>query len=339
MRRKFLALIAIAIYFSFSSPTSAFTSVWCVVHQKDSPCVSAWASRADDADIKASQACDRLSQGVCQRVASPFEHQCISVSNAEDHPLVFGLGGTPDGARFQAHCPIGLTCYMNFETCDTDPPQSQFTVYIVQSTPLILLLIFIAISVIAFIARATIVNLVVHGNLPRTLPIYADDIEVLFKRSQRVNWYGRIVFGVTARLGMTEKQLMLVRRYWLGRVIAFDSLRRQRQNELARMHLQLAASIKPEPRDKKALSQFLAFAKTIFLSVFYLLRGLFSFLFGFLFIRITIAKLARGKLIESKDLVLVLQAKEAIEETARYLKEYLTVAETFDGREELFESK
>jgi hypothetical protein len=197
----------------------------------------------------------------------------------------------------------------------------------------------IIIALLAYAKRAALGNFIIHGNLPRSLPVYAEDIGVLFKRSQRVNWYGRIIFGITARLGMTEAQLTLIRRYWLGRVIAFDSLRRQRQNELARMHLQLAASMKAEPKDKKALSQILAFIKTVLLSVFYLLRALFNFLFGFLFIRITIAKLARGKLIESKDLVLALQAKEAIEETARYLKEYLTVAETFDGREELFESK
>ena len=60
---------------------------------------------------------------------------------------------------------------------------------------------------------------------------------------------------------------------------------------------------------------------------------------SFLFIRVTIAKLARGTLVESADLVLLLQAKEAIEESGRYLKQYLEVAETFDGREELFEPK
>jgi hypothetical protein len=194
-------------------------------------------------------------------------------------------------------------------------------------------------ALLVYAKRAWITNFIIHGNLPRTLPIYAGDIEVLFKRSQRVNWYGRVVFGITARLGMTEAQLALIRRYWLGRVIAFDSLRRQRQSELARMHLQLAASAKSEPKDKTALSQLLAAIKTILLSVFYLLRALFSFLFGFLFLRVTIAQLARGKLIESDDLVLLLQAKEAIELSATYLKEYLTTAETFDGREELFEPK
>jgi hypothetical protein len=193
---------------------------------------------------------------------------------------------------------------------------------------------------LAYACHAVIINFLIHGSLPRGLPVYADDIEVLFKRSQRVTWYGRVVFGLTARLGATEKQLALVRRYWLGRVIAFDSLRRQRQNQLARIHLQLATSLKPEPADKKkALSQLWTAIKYFLFLIFYLLRALFSFLFGFLFIRVTIAKLIRGKLIESKDLVLVLQAKDAIEVSAKYLKEYLTTAETFDGREELFESK
>jgi hypothetical protein len=188
-----------------------------------------------------------------------------------------------------------------------------------------------------FLFRHSIANWLIHGNLPIKLTNYADDIEVLFKRTQRVNWYGRVVFGIVARLGMTDAQLGLVRRYWLGRVIAFDSLRRQRQNKLAAMHLQLAARARTESKDAKVLSQIWAAIKTLFLIFFYLLRSLFSFLFGFIFIRVTIAKLVRGKLIESADLVLILQAKEAIEQSARYLKEYLVTAETFTGQEELFE--
>jgi len=186
-----------------------------------------------------------------------------------------------------------------------------------------------------YAARAPIINFIIHGNLLYELPAYGEDIQVIFKRTQRVNWYGRVIFGIVANLSMTKDQLSKVRRYWLGRVIAFDSLRRQRQNELARMHLHLAATVKTDAKEKRALSQLWAFLKVILLSVFYLLRALFSFLFGFLFIRITIAKLARGAVIESKDLVLILQAKMAIEETANYLKEYLTSADTFDGRDEI----
>ena len=85
--------------------------------------------------------------------------------------------------------------------------------------------------------RAPVINFVIHGNLRYKLPVYGEDIQCLFKRTQRVNWYGRVIFGIVANLSMTHEQLIDVRKYWLGRVIAFDSLRRQRQNELATMHL------------------------------------------------------------------------------------------------------
>jgi hypothetical protein len=47
----------------------------------------------------------------------------------------------------------------------------------------------------------------------------------------------------------------------------------------------------------------------------------------------------QGTIIESTDLVLILQAKDAIEQTTTYLKEYLTTANTFDGRDEIYEPK
>ena len=209
----------------------------------------------------------------------------------------------------------------------------------VNSISILLLGIALLIAAVLIAGRSYVLNYVIHGNLPYELPVYGEDIQVLFQRTQRLNWYGRVVFGVIARLAMTHQQLADVRKYWLGRVVAFDSLRRRRQNELARMHLQLAATVKGEAKGKTPLSQFLTMLKVLFLFVFYLFRALFSFLFGFLFIRVTIAKLVRGTLIESKDLVLVLQAKQAVEDSTKYLKEYLTTANTFDGREEMFDTE
>ena len=103
------------------------------------------------------------------------------------------------------------------------------------------------------------------------------------------------------------------------------------------MHLQLAAAAVPEAKGKTALRQLWTALKYMFFVIFYLVRALFSFLFSFLFIRITIAKLVRGTIIESRDLVLILQAKDAIEQSANYLKEYLAMANTFDGRDEVHE--
>jgi hypothetical protein len=195
----------------------------------------------------------------------------------------------------------------------------------------------ILIVILIYAKRAAIANFVIHGNLPYTIENRSDDIEVLFKRSQRLNWTGRVIFGLTAQLGMTEQQLLLIRRYRLGRVVAFDSLRRQKQNELAQLHLQLASEVETKAKDDKPLSQLLASLWAVFLIFFWFIRALFSFLFGFLFLRVTIAKLVRGQLIESIELKLLMETKIAIEQTAIYLKEYLLLAETFDGREEVYE--
>jgi hypothetical protein len=106
------------------------------------------------------------------------------------------------------------------------------------------------------------------------------------------------------------------------------------------MHLQLATSVKSDPHDKKQFwSRRWATIRTFIRRLFWIFTALFSFLFSFLFIRVTIAKLVQGTIIESKDLVLILQAKDAIEESTTYLKEYLTTANTFDGGDEIYEPK
>ena len=68
-----------------------------------------------------------------------------------------------------------------------------------------------------------------------------------------------------------------------------------------------------------------------------LIRALISFLVGFLFIRIRISKLVRGTHIESKSLGKILEAQNTIEKAAGDLKAYLISAETFDGREDVYE--
>ena len=50
-----------------------------------------------------------------------------------------------------------------------------------------------------------------------------------------------------------------------------------------------------------------------------------------------VAKLITGAHIESKSLDTILSAKHAIERAAGDLKAYLDTAETFNGREDLFE--
>jgi hypothetical protein len=198
----------------------------------------------------------------------------------------------------------------------------------------------IIIALLAFAKRAAIINFLIHGNLPPKLPVYGEDIQCLFKRTQRINWYGRVVFGIVVNLAMTHQQLIDLRKYWLGRVIAFDSLRRQRQNQLATMHMQLAAKAKSDAHDKKKFwSRRWATLRSLFKKLFWVIIALFNLVMALFFIRVNIARLVRGAIVESKDLTLILQAKEAIEESTTYLKEYLITANTFDGGDEIYEPK
>jgi len=69
----------------------------------------------------------------------------------------------------------------------------------------------ILLVIVIFAKRAPILNYVIHGNLPYKLPVYGEDIQCLFKRTQRENWYGRVVFGIVVNLAMTHQQLIDVR--------------------------------------------------------------------------------------------------------------------------------
>jgi site-specific DNA-methyltransferase (adenine-specific) len=102
--------------------------------------------------------------------------------------------------------------------------------------------------------------------------------------------------------------------------------------ELARTHFEMARE-----RQSRTICLWREEVRGLFMRIYYLIRGLISFLVGFLFIRITISKLLRGAHIESKSLDRILETKNAIETAATDLQAYLIAAETFDGREELFE--
>jgi hypothetical protein len=55
---------------------------------------------------------------------------------------------------------------------------------------------------IVLFKRDSIINHVIHGNLPKKLPVYGEDIQALFKLTQRINWYGRVIFGIVINLSM-----------------------------------------------------------------------------------------------------------------------------------------
>ena len=364
--------VVCAIALLANAKSYAYTSVFCANLNNYALCYSERSDQSErEAEDKAQRKCSSAqSQLTCFKAAT-FKDVCASFYFA--HATTY-MGNATTLAEAQAQSRAKCErngaewCRNEFHACDTADEPVRTTVAVAtprqEPTPAqktdrpfslgkyfsddfrinpsalfsgILFGIGVIIVLLLYAKREQFINLIIHANLPTALPNPSDDIQVLFKRSQRLNWYGRVIFGITAQLGMSEKQMALVRRYRLGRVIAFDSLRRQKQNELALLHLQLAAEVEAKPVDRKPLSQFIAVVIAIFAALFFYFRALFSFLLGFLFLRVRLANLVRGAHIESKDLVILLQAQDAIQETASYLKQYLTTAETFDGREERFE--
>ena len=336
-------LLFLAVFLLLPSDAFAIGALACVkLADNRSRCsISYAATTQEEARAEALQLCHR--EGQTCSLTSDYADECIAVAHLPNISVIAGRGRTIEAARRAVCASHGPECEVFLTGCDPHEPSTTY----INALEFLDAMSFGAVGngisfgigllvvLLMYAKRGVITNHVIHGNLPYKLETYGDDIRCVFKRTQRVNWYGRVIFGIAATLVTTGDQLTDVRKYWLGRVVAFDSLRRQRQNELAKMHLQLAKSVQSEAKDTKPLSQLLAALKFFFFVIFYLIRALFSFLFGFLFIRVTIARLVRGTVIESKDLTLVLQAKEAIEQSATYLKEYLTTANTFDGRGEV----
>ena len=332
----------ITLIFLLVAPSHAFAvgAVVCGQYQDGNlTCVVSFNDSTEEearADAHASCANSRA-QG-CRSYAY-FSRACIAIAVINKQLITTHIANTEQAAR--AICDGKTNCEIIKTQCDTTDNSYLQYLELINFGAVgngILFGLGIIIALLIYAKRASLANFIIHGNLPQKLPVYGEDIQCLFKRTQRINWYGRVIFGLVANLSMTHEHLLDVRKYWLGRVIAFDSLRRQRQNELARMHLQLAASAKSDPYDKKKFwSRRWATIRTFIRRLFWIFTALFSFLLSFLFIRVTLAKLIRGTVVESKDLVLILQAKDAIEESTTNLKEYLTTANTFDGRDEIYE--
>jgi Domain of unknown function (DUF4189) len=348
--RRLLFLILTLLLLILPHSSKAEMSVWCTTANATIFCFSGRGPTLEIADRHAETLC-KQSFSNCSKVHKPSAERCITIASASNPSQAkTATEETPELANKLALATCAQesneTCRIVFSGCDDPPPVTAIPLTIFSYFNLgtigtgISSGIGIILALLVYAKRAAIANIIIHGNLPYKLPVYGEDIQCLFKRTQRVNWYGRVVFGIVVNLAMTHQQLIDVRKYWLGCVIAFDSLRRQRQNELARMHLQLAASVTSDPHDKKKFwSRRWATIRTFIRRLFWIFTALFSFLFGFFFIRVTIAKLVQGTIIESKDLVLILQAKDVIEESTTYLKEYLTTANTFDGGDEIYEPK
>lgn len=137
-------------------------------------------------------------------------------------------------------------------------------------------------------------------------------MKLILKRTQRsAGMLGnKIVFGLNARVDLTEEERDNIAKYRLGSETVYNSEARRKHGEtaVAASHGQVG-----------------------------LMRGFVALAAGSLALRCTIDSLAAGQYIECKDLPELLAAEDAVKEGCQIIKGYLATAATFDGREEVLE--
>ncbi len=139
-------------------------------------------------------------------------------------------------------------------------------------------------------------------------------MKLLLRRSQRGGGLlgGKILFGLDARLEPTAEESDLIRKYKLGPAVVYSS-------EDARRHVGAV-------QDNLATDSWAGVAKA------WMHAGLSR-----LALVCSIDSLMRGQNIECKDLGELLDAEAAIVTACQNAKNFLQVATTFDGREDVIE--
>jgi hypothetical protein len=127
-------------------------------------------------------------------------------------------------------------------------------------------------------------------------------------RSQRTTGLvsKKVLFVLGAKVDYSAVEVACIQKYNLGSQIIYDS-------ESARRHAENAGSGGG------------------------LMKSLASSAMARMSLSVTIASLSQGQQIECKDLDEMLQAEEAICSACENLKNYLKIAESFDGAEEVIE--
>lgn len=164
---------------------------------------------------------------------------------------------------------------------------------------------------------------------PEMLPAGAE-MQLKVRRSQDSTMTGAPVFKLDARMSVSRDHVALIAKYRLGDRIVYDSKARQQHADAAKAYADRTAD---QPSMLHSSAGSLAWGATK--SLFNLARAGTSAAMAALSLRITINSLIAGVHVECKDLDELLSAENAIRDAAKNLKDYLEVAATFDGQEQV----
>lgn len=151
-------------------------------------------------------------------------------------------------------------------------------------------------------------------------------MQLKIKRSQRTGGVtgGKLFFALDVRLYLTAEEQSLVQRYKLGPIPIYDSETRKKHQEAALEHFDAS---------QRSQGGFMG----ILSSIFRFIRGLISAFMMRMALQISINTLSTGQHVECKDLDELLVAEEKVRDACGIIRGYLNTAETFDGREVVFE--
>jgi hypothetical protein len=188
----------------------------------------------------------------------------------------------------------------------------------------------------------TLVSMAAHQAPPRyaVCPLHAvtnlrewlaDPMVLTIKKSQTTSLLGRVIFMIDARMDVAAEERRLVGRYGLGDLLVYSSTGSDKQlaamkarTESTKVHLGFWARATEELID--------AFRMLLTLSM----AGAHATMAAY-DLKITASKLLRGVHIHCTDMDEVIVAKNAIVQAGKNLRNYLDVAQSFDGSEEIHE--
>ena len=142
-------------------------------------------------------------------------------------------------------------------------------------------------------------------------------MELYVRRSQRSGgFFGtKIFFMLDAKLDLTEEEAFLVRKYRLGDETIYNSDDRLRYVQAAQQHFKHAEAASGTFVDTLAgIGCNLAAAGSLY---------------------VTVDSLTAGQHLECENLEALVEAEQAIRNAFTNLENYLTYAESYDGREEV----
>ncbi len=164
-------------------------------------------------------------------------------------------------------------------------------------------------------------------------------MHLLLSRAQRDDgWiWNSMTFLLDVRLELTAEENELFERYDLHSVVVYDSDARIQHAHSAVEHIEKLEKPVEWRTGEKPIEDLVGILGDLSSMLWNTTAGVTHGVISMMSLQITLGSLVAGQHFESQDLNEILTVAENISAATKYLADYLEVAITFDGREQLDE--